>query len=300
MNTYLIHEKPNPTSDFYFPNRNCDFDILLCQDPSNFSFKASDTLIFVRYINLKWRIFITRLNRINRPNIILFIDDDLFDRSAHGGLPWRYQWKLYTKSTRHQRWFKSIEARLWVSSAWLQQKYQSWSPTLKLPQNPYEYTNIALPLVFYHGSASHQTELHWLLPVIEKVLSHNANINFEIIGGIEIRKLFLHLPQVHVVHPMSWSSYKSFISRTGRLIGLAPLVNTSFNNARSETKFFDITKAGAVGIYADSDIYNKKVQHLKNGLLLPMETECWVKQLLWLVDNPELCKSMWKNAKLAL
>ena len=80
---------------------------------------------------------------------------------------------------------------------------------------------------------------------------------------------------------MSWPAYKTFIQRPGRTIGLAPLLDTPFNAARAPTKFFDITAAGAVGIYADSPVYRRLVEHGKNGLLLPMDSPGgWVEAVL--------------------
>jgi hypothetical protein len=64
------------------------------------------------------------------------------------------------------------------------------------------------------------------------------------------------------------------------MVGLAPLLPSAFNQARSATKFFDITQAGAVGIYADHPVYRSMVKNEENGLLLPMDQEVWAEAVL--------------------
>lgn len=298
MTTYLIQEGPNPTADFYFPDRDLQHDLLLGSSPSQHAISAKDTLIFIRYINKTWLNYLKKLNEKQRPHLVFFIDDDVFDYRMHVGLPWRYRYKLYCFAASHQKQLKKMGFTLWVSTPWLLQKYQQWQPVLRPPQNPYvNYFISNKPIVFYHGSASHCEELKWLLPVVESVLINNEDVVFEFIGTKKIKKIFSHLPQVHVYHPMAWASYRELLSKPGRTIGLAPLLDNAFNHARSFTKFFDITYAGAVGIYADTDVYRHKIIHQQNGLLLPMNSDLWAKEILGLLENKELHQKILLNAR---
>ncbi|WP_444677554.1 hypothetical protein [Halomonas sp. E19] len=130
---------------------------------------------------------------------------------------------------------------------YLQHKYADWHPRLAepaplpMPQQPVR--------LFYHGSASHGDEIHWLRDVVAEVLAAEERLSFEIIGGDAVRRRYAGLPRVTVVHPMPWDAYQHFLAQPGRHIGLAPMVENRFNRARSYTKFFDITAAGAVGLY---------------------------------------------------
>ena len=297
MATYLIHTGPNPTSDFYFPERNTGNDILLSDVSKVRRFSNTDNLIFIRYINKEWRRYLSQTPAEKRPNIIFFIDDDVFDIKVHKGLSWRYRWKLYNLAARHQEWLKKINAQLWVSTTWLEKKYKDWSAIRLFPKNPYRLENDKKLVIFYHGSASHLMEIKWLYPVIENVLNATNNVTFELIGTAAINRIFKNIKGVHVVHPMTWYSYRDFIQTPGRIIGLAPLLDSPFNHARSASKFFDITQAGAVGIYADSAVYQEKITHLHNGLLVAMQPELWVERILWLVNNPEARMQLWENAR---
>jgi hypothetical protein len=103
-----------------------------------------------------------------------------------------------------------------------------------------------------------------------------------------------------VLHPMRWQTYQAQLDRPGRSIGLAPLLDTSFNRARSHTKFYDITQAGAAGIYAEGPVYEGIVQHDKNGLVLQMEPDKWVQAIIALYENPTRVSDLVANASVLL
>ena len=134
--------------------------------------------------------------------------------------------------------------------------------------------------VFYHGTGSHQAEIEWLLPVIEQVLAVNHNIHFEIIGNAKTQNLYGHLKRVTVIPQMKWPTYQDFIKQPGRHIGLAPMLDHPFNLARSYTKFFDIHRAGAAGIYAEQGPWQAFIEPGKQGVLVPMQIASWVGAIL--------------------
>lgn len=255
---------------------------------------AQATVVFIRYVPPQWKAL---LSRHPAARVVFFMDDDLFDLRAFRGMPWRYQRKLASLAWRHQRWLRAVGAELWVSSPWLAQKYSDWKPVVLEPCNPHAMPEStpepAMKTLFYHGSASHSAELKWLAPVVEQVLSARKDVCFEVIGDRKVRNRFAHLPGVQVVHPMSWPAYKAFIQRPGRTVGLAPLLDSAFNAARAPTKVYDITAAGAVGIYADTPVYRQLVDHRRNGLLLPMESpEAWTEAVLELLEEPGKRKAL--------
>lgn len=293
IRSFVVQQTENPSTDFFIrPFVNGDASDVLFHTfadiPESTELEGA-TVIFVRYVPPAWKAL---LKRHPAQRVVFFMDDDLFDWRAFRGMPWHYQRKLFRLAWRHQRWLREVSAELWVSSPWLAQRYAGWNPSVLEPQNPHgdaaEFIDPAMKTIFYHGSASHRGELEWLVPVVEQVLGARDDVCFEVIGDRKVRDRFAHLPGVQVVHPMSWPAYKAFIQRPGRTIGLAPLLDTPFNAARAPTKFFDITAAGAVGIYADSPVYGRLVEHGKNGLLLPMDSpQVWVEAVLDLLDDCE-------------
>ncbi|MDS1309475.1 glycosyltransferase [Marinobacter xiaoshiensis] len=294
---FVVHQGANPSTDFFvapfLSSQSLKWRRFSFEETPNPGELSGSTVVFVRYIPPVWKAL---LKRYPAARVVLFMDDDLFDWRAFRGMPWHYQRKLYRLAWRHQRWLKEVGAELWVSSPWLAQKYADWNPLVLEPGNPHALAapvdEPAMKTIFYHGSASHRGELQWLVPVVEQVLAARSDVCFEVIGDRKVRDRFAHLHGVQVVHPMSWPTYKTFIQRPGRTIGLAPLLDTVFNAARAPTKFYDITAAGAVGIYADSPVYRRLVEHGRNGLLLPMDSsQVWAEAALDLLDDREKRKN---------
>jgi hypothetical protein len=76
------------------------------------------------------------------------------------------------------------------------------------------------------------------------------------------------------------------------------MLDHPFNQSRSYTKFFDITRAGAVGVYAKPGPWQHLIDHEKNGLLCPMESQAWVDAILALAANaPEVRQALVQNAQ---
>ncbi|BBM00383.1 glycosyltransferase family 1 protein [Microbulbifer sp. GL-2] len=298
----VVEEGPNPSTDYfvlpYLRKKGGQVQrLLFCDLPGGGELEGVG-IIFVRYIPRQWQ-YLVRKNLSKLSAVHLFIDDDLFDWSAFAGLSPRYQLKILHYSWSRQWWLKSISAGLLVSTPYLYHKYQQWSPEL-LQAEPMDVKRDQSLTIFYHGSASHIGEIRWLVPVFQEVIQRNSHLNFEIIGDGRINKLFRGVSRVQVIHPMKWPTYLSMMRRPGRTIGLAPLLDSSFNKARSYTKFFDITQAGAVGIYAEGEIYGRVIRHQKNGLLLPMQASAWVEAILRLAEDKPLREKLLTGAEQCL
>lgn len=283
---YVVEERPNPSTDFFvlpqFPSS--DYEIVKCgfDDVPSFERIQGSEVVFVRYLPGSWREFIEN-HRASFRTVRYFMDDDLLDWKAASEMPWRYRYKLFRLATRHVRWLQAQSIPMWVSTPFLAEKYADWNPELVLPKP------LALPKttlkVFYHGTASHQAEIEWLLPVIRAVLEAHPQVVFEIVGGEAVYRQFKPLGRVQVIHPMSWEAYQHFIKQPGRTIGLVPMMDNAFNQARSYTKFFDITAAGAVGIYAKHSEVGRFAAHESDGLVLEMQPQQWVDSILWLLEH---------------
>ncbi|WMC09228.1 glycosyltransferase family 1 protein [Oceanimonas pelagia] len=299
---YLVEEQTNPSSGFFlWPWLQASgHEVSVCRlnAPPPVMAQTNSSVIFVRYLTPAWRKWVEN-NRAQLGRLAFFMDDDLFDLGAHAGLPLRYRYKLWLLACRHKNWLQRMGVELWVSTPWLAEKYARWSPQVLQPQSPYTHSRPQKTL-FYHGSASHGPEFEWLYPVFEQVLAQDASLSVELIGSQAVRKQFAGLPKVHVLHPMSWPAYQALLARPGRTIGLAPLLNSRFNAARAPTKFFDITQAGAVGLYADHPVYRALVRHEHNGLLLPMVQQAWVNAILRLSADDKARQIMMEKAKAAI
>ena len=295
---FVIEERVNPSTDFFvrpaLEQTGAEVEYFDFNSVPLLDNGERVMLVFVRYISKAWWLWLMK-HRPQVSRLCYFMDDDLFDLQAFRGLPWRYQYKLMRLAFRRRQWLAQQGAELWVSTPYLQQKYAHWQPRL-IPasvslQVPEQFT------LFYHGSASHQAEFAWLYPVVAQVLDAHPSLSFELIGDSTINLKYRNLPRVHVLHPMSWQAYQALLGRGGRDIGLAPLLDNRFNRARAYTKFFDITRAGAVGLYSQDSIYQQVVQHDVNGLLLANEPSSWCAAISDLLLRPEYLQRLKQAAQ---
>lgn len=295
---YVVEERANPSTDcFVLPALasrahrvvRCGFsDVPAAAELTN------ATVVFVRYVPQGW-IKIVDAVRPGLPEIVFFMDDDVLDVRASTETPWHYRIKLARLAAGRLRWLRRQRAQLWVSTPYLLQKYAKWQPRLVLPSPARDATEVRS--VFYHGTASHDAEKRWLRPVVEEVMRRNDRLAFEIVGGQGVNRLYRGLPRVSVVHQMTWSAYQAFVATPGRHVGLAPLLGSPFNRARSYTKFFDITRCGAVGIYSTGSACAEVVRDGTDGLVVALNEEAWVKAILMLAEDEAVRRSLLQGAK---
>jgi hypothetical protein len=286
---YVVEERHNPSSDYFvlpelgrmgFKPIRCEF-----ADVPAAGSLLNAAVAFVRYLPKGWR-HLVQPQRHRLRGLYFFMDDDLFDLRASAGMPWRYRYKLARLAGVHQGWLRRQKAEIWVSTPYLQQKYRHWNPRLVLPQ-PLQASHESVR-IFYHGTASHQAEIDWLYPVMQTLLQSDERLSFELMGGEGVYRRYRRLPGVSVVHPMSWRAYQAFSSLSGRHIGLVPQLDQAFNHARSYTKFFDITRAGAVGVYSQYSACADVLTHGRQGLLCAMQEDAWVAAIRQLVNDAPL------------
>ena len=299
---FLVEECANPSTDFFiYPIISADgYFVVRCNhkdlpDPAALN---DAVVIFVRYVPADWaRLIASVRNTLRR--LIFFMDDDVLDFAASTGMPFSYRYKLTTLALRQRQWLHRQRARLWVSTPYLMEKYVGWRPQLILP-SPIPFPESARR-IFYHGSiATHKAEIAWLRPVMEEVLAKDPQAVFEIIGKKAVFDLYRDLPRVTVVHTLKWPAYQAFLATPGRHIGLNPLLDIPFNFARSYTKFFDITRCGAVGVYTPGCACASVVSHRRQGLVVDPDPSAWVAAILSLSQNEPYRQRLLHNAQLKM
>lgn len=247
--------------------------------------RAGDKVLIIRFIPPRWQRFL--LPALSGVRVVWFIDDDLLDADSWQELPTTYRDRLQKKQRQQRGWLQRHCHRLWVSTPHLQQKYRDMSPVLVAPQASQQLLRQASTVrIAYHGTASHQQEKEWLFEVMQAVLPHYPQATFEIFGDHEVYRRYRHLPQVVVLHPMSWENYLHYTRTHGADIGLAPLLDSSFNRARAATKYFDFVRLGAAGLFSNRAPYRDLVQQNLDGLLLENQPELWARAIGRLIELP--------------
>lgn len=255
------------------------------------------TLIIVRYLNKPWAQAVLKFRK-EGGRVIYFMDDDLMDPSVLRELPAGYARKIEQFATRWKELLEEVCHEFWTSTEHLAEKYSGWNAAVLVPgpintRSQGEYVE-----TFYHGTASHIEEIRWLAPVIADLQREGGGTRFEIFGDHIVNRMFRSISGVSVLHPMSWTNYLEYTATTRKDIGLAPLLPSNFNAARSVTKFYDFARMGAFGIYSDVAPYNQFVRHDVDGILLPNDADVWVKTLSCLAKDPARRRNLAQAARM--
>ncbi len=83
---------------------------------------------------------------------------------------------------------------------------------------------------------------------------------------------------------------------SGGGIGIAPLMDSEFNRAKSPIKFFDYTALGLTSVCSDLSVYQGVVRNANNGMLCENSVEAWFDSLCRLIDNPDFSYGLYKQA----
>lgn len=253
-------------------------------------------VIIVRYVDRTSCSAIGKARR-NLAGVACLLDDDLVAAISDRSLPLHYSLYMLQFWLRYEGWLKQTVSELWVASSVLEERYAQAGNVFRIGPAP---AHFPLPRerpliaddeirIFYHGQKTHLPERRWLRDVVAAVHETAHHSTFEIIGGTETQRLYRDMERVEVRPLELWPDYHARSIRERFHIGLAPLVATPFNVARSWVKYLDIARFGAVGIFADCAPYSEIVRNGENGLLCPREDKnAWIEALLSLTGDPSL------------
>lgn len=174
---------------------------------------------------------------------------------------------------------------------------QTWS--LDKPQPPREDSNEVA--IVYMGTMTHQADFEMVKGALQRIKKTYGNaVSINIIGVTGDRGDADWFRFVDVPSHAS-GSYPAFVDWLIGLrafdIGIAPLVESEFNEAKSGIKFLDYTAMGLVSICSDVSAYRDVVEHGVNGLLVTNDEDAWFSALDQLINDVNLKARLVTNAK---
>ncbi len=253
-------------------------------------------VIVVRYLDRRsLRHLRTAASRL--AGVAWLVDDDMPGAAQETSLPLVYRWRLGRFWVCYGTAIGRLASEVWFSNDTLLEAYAQGRedehfkridpiddrPELAAARHP---RRPGEPIViFYHGQITHLHECLWLRDVIREVQARVPTSIAEIVGRRQVQQAVLDIPRCRILHPMSWTNYRAYVDTARGDIGLAPLLDTAFNRARSHVKFLEIVRHGGVGVFADGPPYAGVVHHGENGLLLPPNKDLWVEGIVLLATD---------------
>ncbi|MFZ3062492.1 MAG: glycosyltransferase [Actinomycetota bacterium] len=142
------------------------------------------------------------------------------------------------------------------------------------------------------GGTSHWPDLRILEGTIEQLLDDYTEIEFHIAGAGPVP--FKKHERLKGLESVKIEQYPKLLS--GFDVGLAPLVDTQFNRAKSDLKFLEYAMAGLAVVASKVESYKGSIIHGQNGFMAK-NTKDWIKYLKRLIEDAELRQRIATNAR---
>lgn len=290
-NLLVIAARPIPTLDYYLrallrehPSARIVYDAELerWHGPAAVEAVAPDTrVILVRMPSSRWaRVIADAGPRVCQ--VSWLIDDDVAAAKADAWLPRDYRSRLLGDYLRFRRDFSGLIDRVWASTPRIAARFPAERVELHPPRAIAPEPISRWVTIFYHGTGAHRRELDFLLPIFEEVQASCRNTIIEVVGDHALYQRARRVPRMRVLHPLVWPDYLAILAAGKYDIGLAPLLETPFNLARSGIKALEIASIGAQGVLSDRPPYTDYA-HLPGIHLVGDEPSAWRERILALV-----------------
>ena len=155
----------------------------------------------------------------------------------------------------------------------------------------------------YYGTLTHDDDLLMIKDSISKIVkkfkeNYNFDVKFHIIGGMNKKHEESWYSKVEIPKDSTdFVSFMNWIKNNVKYdIMLAPLMDTQFNNAKSELKYIEYSALGMPGIYSDLPPYNSVIKDGVNGLLAKTN-EDWEEKIEKLILDQDLRIKIVENAQ---
>ncbi|MFY1666479.1 glycosyltransferase family protein [Pseudomonas sp. Pseu.R1] len=150
-------------------------------------------------------------------------------------------------------------------------------------------------VVGYMGSKGHQEDLELVTSSIVSLLEERPNLHFEVFGTIQMPNELQRFGDRVKSHKVN-QAYSGFLSTLAALnwdVGLAPLVNESFNLCKAPTKFIEYTAANIPVIASNIPVYSNVIPE-GGGMIV---TTDWHSTIARLLDAPAMRASTLQTAR---
>ena len=112
------------------------------------------------------------------------------------------------------------------------------------------------------GSLGHMADIISVRDVIAKLLTDFPQVDFHVMGNESLQEV-LQLPKERFFST-PWGSMEDYIRFWGPIhIGIAPLLDTPYNNCRSDIKAVEMAASGAIPVLANALPYKKFIKETK-------------------------------------
>jgi hypothetical protein len=241
-------------------------------------------VILVRMPSSRWQGVLRAAER-EIVDVTWLIDDDAVAARDDDWLPEPFRLKLLGDHLRFKRDFAGLIDRVWASTPQIAARF----PAGRVEVRPPKLFAAPRPerrwvTIFYHGTSSHRREHAFLLPIFHEVQARCDHTLIEVSGDHALYRAFRGVPRLRVIHPLGWPDYLAHLRAGNYDIGLAPLLDTPFNRARSGLKALQLTELGVQGVLSQRAPYTDYAT-LPGMHLVSDDSAAWTARIIELANR---------------
>ena len=154
-------------------------------------------------------------------------------------------------------------------------------------------------VIGYAASHHHESNFAIVREAIRKILEEFSNITrFEIFFGLHPTGLE-NLQNFECLHPIEGNIelfYETLLQRQWD-IGIAPLVDNTFNQSKSNNKYREYGALGIAGIYSDVKAYRRYIRSFDNGIIVKNSFQSWYDGIHFMLTHHNERLAIAENAK---
>ncbi|MDP9562638.1 glycosyltransferase [Agrobacterium tumefaciens] len=228
----------------------------------------------------------------HRQNLIVDNDDAFcFMDEAHR------EYELYKPRIEALNFLLDHSKENWVSTDVLREAYSHLSTQPVVMQNAidprlwrdYRRPNRgrnAVPQLVYAGTATHDADFNLIIEALDRV-AQKQRFELTVIGAVRQppKREWLRV----LTPPRSSQSYPAFVRwfrQQGPFdVGLAPLIDTKFNSAKSDLKLLDYGALDILPVASNGPSYSETLRATQGGILVTNTTENWTDAISDVVGN---------------
>ncbi|WP_024950970.1 glycosyltransferase [Cobetia crustatorum] len=310
----VLSDGARPTEDIYFLESAAPalrqqgaiverFDTRRYHLPTRWALRrlAGANLLIVRSLGERWvRLLERHRERFGR--IVYLIDDDLGAVTRSDGLPAAYVARLSGLAMRQPALLALADEVVACCEALVAQlgrehaNVSLLTPAMLTPETELADFTQSDWTIGYHGTRAHRYDIAHLAPALTPVMASHPQARLEIMMGRHVPESLTGIGGLETPEALPWKVFQQYQATRRIQIGLAPLLETPFNQGKSWIKFLDITAMGGVGIYSRRAPYTDIVEHGVDGLLVGDDPADWQAALEQLLADPAATQTMAERA----
>ncbi|MCQ2795299.1 MAG: glycosyltransferase [Bacilli bacterium] len=175
------------------------------------------------------------------------------------------------------------------NNAYVYKKYIKIAKKIRKKKGQYFYIG------YFSGSITHNDDLEMISEDLAKVMQVHAQVRLCIVGMVDLPKNLLKYDDRIIRFPFSdWRELPFYISNVD--LNIIPLVDTTFNQAKSENKWMEASLVKVPSIASNVGALKETIINNQTGILCRNEKNAWFNAIDTLIGNPDSCQKLATNA----